>query len=97
MVRDFTNLICITQQLPLTCGARDVWVTVDSISPELIADGEAIRRASWHRADGPAVVYLNGDIQWWFKDQMFPNFKDWCCCANITDEERLMIKLQYGI
>lgn len=57
----------------------------------------------WHRVDGPAVVFddnincrgITGRI-WWLADRTY-NLDDWLKVNTaLTDEEKLMLKIQYG-
>jgi hypothetical protein len=51
-----------------------------------------------HREDGPAVLYsaYNRDkINWWVKDVKY-SFDEWCIEMNKTDEEKMLLRLQYG-
>jgi hypothetical protein len=78
------------------------WVLHDKLHRE---DGPAIDTLNgkeWylngehHRTDGPAVEYANGDIEWWL-DGYWISFEGWLKQATgLTDEEKVMFKLQYG-
>jgi hypothetical protein len=53
-----------------------------------------------HREDGPALIYpvtgWNADgVEWWLNDA-FHTFDEWCIALNKTDEDKMMLKLQYG-
>jgi hypothetical protein len=69
-------------------------------------DGPAVDRADgtkwWylegkiHRADGPALVRPDGDKQWWWND-VHLSLNEWLDRnTDMTDEEKVMYKLQYG-
>ncbi len=49
-----------------------------------------------HRTDGPAVIYTDGHKAWWLNDkEMLSN--EWLDQNNeLTEEEKVMLKLQYG-
>jgi hypothetical protein len=53
-----------------------------------------------HREDGPAIIYpVDGwnaaGVEWWLND--IPHtFDEWCIALNITDEAKMLLKLQYG-
>ena len=49
-----------------------------------------------HRADGPAIEHANG-VNSWYLDGRILSFDDWLKQTNgLTDEEKVMYKLQYG-
>jgi hypothetical protein len=48
----------------------------------------------WHRDDGPAVMYGNGEIRWWANDTEY-TFDEWCIALNKSDEEKMLLRLQY--
>ena len=68
-------------------------------------DGPAIMYASgtkewWqhgecHRDNGPAIEYANGHKEWWLNDR-YLSFNQWLDQANISDEDKVMMKLKYG-
>ena len=52
--------------------------------------------AARHRTDGPAIEYSNGYKEWYIKDKLL-SFDDWLDQnMELTDEGKVMIKLQYG-
>jgi hypothetical protein len=59
-------------------------------------DKEWYLNDEYHRVDGPAVEWSFGDDQWWLNDERY-DFDKWLA-ANIyiSEEEKLMLKLQYG-
>jgi hypothetical protein len=49
---------------------------------------------SFHCDDGPAIIYPDGDMDWyWHGSQM--SFKTWLTVTLITDEAKLLLRLQY--
>jgi hypothetical protein len=49
-----------------------------------------------HRVDGPACEWANGDKEWCL-DNGYYEFDDWLeANTYISEEEKLMLKLQYG-
>jgi len=56
-----------------------------------------------HREDGPAIIYsapylialLNGSAFWSWHGNEY-TFKDWLKLTTITDEQKLLLRLQYG-
>jgi hypothetical protein len=46
-----------------------------------------------HREEGPA--FIGSDIAWYFNDRSY-TFDNWCIAANKTDEEKMLLRLQYG-
>ena len=54
----------------------------------------------YHRTDGPAVIRKkkpinSSKLEWWIDDNPY-NFQDWCIELNKTEEEILLLKLEYG-
>lgn len=50
-----------------------------------------------HRDDGPAIFYGDGRRDtWWWEGTHYKTFEEWCAVANITDERKMMLRLQYG-
>jgi|TARA_R110000851_G_scaffold169814_1_gene316109 hypothetical protein len=49
-----------------------------------------------HRIDGPAIECMDGSTQWWLHDAEM-TFDEWLrCTPGLTDEGKVMMKLQYG-
>lgn len=48
-----------------------------------------------HRTDGPAIIYVDGSESWWVDGNLYP-FIEWCAFSTCTDEEFVLMKLQYG-
>lgn len=50
-----------------------------------------------HRVDGPAVTWGKGIYSWVLYGTLYSDFSDWFDDNKyLTDEEKLMLKLQYG-
>jgi hypothetical protein len=49
----------------------------------------------FHRTDGPAVTRLNGCSSWYLNGNRYP-FKEWLPRTPIPDEQKLLLRLQYG-
>jgi hypothetical protein len=47
-----------------------------------------------HRDDGPAIIYDDGEVSWMLNDKIYA-FGRWCVAANISDEDKMMLRLQY--
>jgi hypothetical protein len=52
-------------------------------------DGDA------HREDGPSYILPNGDVEWSFNDINY-GFEEWLKVIPISDEEKMLLRLQYG-
>lgn len=53
-------------------------------------------RLKYHREDGPAVMYADG-VVFWFLNGIQISFDEWLDqTPGLTDEEKVMMKLQYG-
>jgi hypothetical protein len=50
---------------------------------------------AYHREDGPAVIRQCG-IECWYYLGVEYNFDFWCMLVNKTDEDKMMLRLQYG-
>jgi hypothetical protein len=48
-----------------------------------------------HKEDGPAVIFPNGGHAWCLHGYKY-SFKDWIKLAPISDEQKLLLKLQYA-
>jgi hypothetical protein len=48
-----------------------------------------------HREDGPAIIYSNGSAAWYLDGNVYP-FKEWLILTPISDEQKLLLRLQYG-
>jgi hypothetical protein len=46
-----------------------------------------------HREDGPAVIHDRG---YWYYLGVGYSFDDWCIKTNKTDEDKMLLRLQYG-
>jgi hypothetical protein len=50
----------------------------------------------WHRADGPAIEYADGRKSWYIHGQEY-SVDEWLDVnPDLTHEEKVIIKLQYG-
>jgi hypothetical protein len=47
-----------------------------------------------HKEDGPALTYISTNVSWWVNNKRY-NFNDWCNHLNISDEQKLLLRLQY--
>ena len=48
-----------------------------------------------HRDDGPAWEYADGTNRWWLNDNLL-SFDEWLDQVDISDEDKVMMKLIYG-
>lgn len=48
-----------------------------------------------HRTDGPAEIWSDGDVEWWLNDKHY-TFGKWLEQVDVSDESKVMLKLQYG-
>ena len=54
-----------------------------------------------HREDGPAITsplnkYGVVEVWWYLNDSHCPSFDDWLIKVKISDEAKMMLRLQYG-
>ena len=65
----------------------------------LYDDGDTVwyNRAgtAYHREDGPAVIRKCGIVCWYYLGVEY-NFNLWCMLTNKTDEEKMLLRLQYA-
>jgi hypothetical protein len=70
-----------------------------SVHPEIyrMSDGSWVWMLNnrFHREDGPAREYPNGDVEWWLEGDIY-HFSRWINKSRISDEEKVMLKLIYG-
>ena len=62
------------------------------------ADGweVCVKNGRYHREDGPAVIYPNGETNWFINGIEYI-LDDWLETNNkITDSQKVLIKLKYG-
>ena len=109
------NVVCIENILSKEDEIMQPTMTVD-------VDGDTLWRlpcGRWHREDGPAIEWENGDnfwylnglfhrddgpaVEWhdgrneWYLNGKQLSFDTWLKQTNgITDEEQVILKLQYG-
>ena len=48
-----------------------------------------------HRENGPATIWEDGSIGWWWNDWPYP-FNEWIKLVNLPDELAVELKLKYG-
>jgi hypothetical protein len=48
-----------------------------------------------HRTDGPAIKRATGSLAWWLNGRIYA-FRIWLDLTPINNEEKLLLKLQYG-
>jgi hypothetical protein len=48
----------------------------------------------YHREDGPAFIWHDGSVDWYINDKSY-FFDDWCDKVSISDEAKMMLRLQY--
>lgn len=60
---------------------------------------EGVFGKKWHRTDGPALIWpkelMKDSIQWYLNDVNY-DFDSYCCKLNLSNEEKLILKLKYG-
>jgi hypothetical protein len=49
-----------------------------------------------HRDDGPAIEWANGGKSWYLNDNCLLSFDEWFNKVDISDEDKVMMKLKYG-
>jgi len=48
-----------------------------------------------HREDGPSLTLTDGRMLWYLNG-IYYSFDEWCIKLNKSDEEKMMLRLQYG-
>jgi len=48
-----------------------------------------------HKEDGPAIILGDGDIVWYLHG-LGSSFDEWCIKLNKSDEEKMLLRLQYA-
>jgi hypothetical protein len=48
-----------------------------------------------HRDDGPAIIYDDGEVEWYLNDEEY-TLEDWLKLSTIPDEDKMILRLQYG-
>jgi hypothetical protein len=49
-----------------------------------------------HREDGPGVIHPDGSVSRWWLNGIRYSFNRWCTELNKTDEEKMLLRLQYA-
>ena len=52
-------------------------------------------RGDTHREDGPAVISINGDVEWLLNSKRY-TLDEWLKLTPISDEQKMLLRLQYG-
>jgi hypothetical protein len=72
------------------------------LDPNSLTVTDFLGTTSWfannmlHRTDGPAIEFQNGYQEWWLNGSWL-SFEHWLDKnPEMTDEEKVMYKLQYG-
>lgn len=65
-----------------------------SVLQEIYVFGNSYR--NWHRTDGPAITYANGDILWVLNGIRYYDIEEFQRDAKLTDEEVSILILKYG-
>jgi hypothetical protein len=50
-----------------------------------------------HRSNGPAIIYSDGrldNVCWYINNKEY-SFKEWCIKTTISDEAKMLLRLQY--
>jgi hypothetical protein len=50
---------------------------------------------AYHKEDGPAIIYPDGGGTWWLNGVNY-TFKKWCIKVTISDEQKMLLRLQYA-
>lgn len=53
------------------------------------------RSGMLHREDGPALEWYDGKSEWYLNGDRY-SFDDWCKILKISDEDKTLLKLEYG-
>ena len=79
---------------------------INEFHPSVIPDGHwidcdgwevGVKNGKYHRIDGPAIISTYGDIDWFLNGEWYRTFAEWLRDNDeITDEQRVMLKLEYG-
>ena len=48
-----------------------------------------------HRIDGPAIEYINGDMEWWLDDNEY-TFEEWIKLTPLSEQEKVKLRLHYA-
>jgi hypothetical protein len=61
-------------------------------------DGEHLwfnEAGEYHREDGPALIWPDGCAHWYINGHNYYSFRSWLDDLDVTDEAKLLLKLQY--
>lgn len=68
-----------------------------AVSGTLLEHTRWYRNGRLHRTDGPAVEYRSGNVQWYYRGTSFDSVAKFLKTAQLSDEQRVMLKLMYEI
>jgi len=49
-----------------------------------------------HREDGPAIILSYGRLLWFVNGTRYDSFDEWLEVGDISDEEKMLLKLRYA-
>jgi hypothetical protein len=50
----------------------------------------------FHNIIGPALIYTNGEVAWYLNDTRYFDFAEWLTETPISDEHKMLLRLQYA-
>lgn len=53
-------------------------------------------KGDWHREDGPAVIFNDGQQSWYLFNRSILDFKEFQYVLNLSDEDMSVLILKYG-
>jgi hypothetical protein len=53
------------------------------------------KHGEWHREDGPAVIYNDGEVEWFINGASYNTFDEWLIKLNKSDEDKMLLRLRY--
>lgn len=103
MEYNLNDVICVEYHGYSDMSTALIWITRDSYKEPVnvtypYASEDHILTAHWHRADGPAIVdFTTNQIEWWWDNSQYDSLDIWLSVNDqISDEEKLLLKLQYS-
>jgi hypothetical protein len=66
-------------------------------NPEINKHGDKkwYQHGQLHRDDGPAIEFVHG-LKFWWLHGTFMTFDEWLDAVDMSTEDKVMMKLQYG-
>ncbi len=84
------------ESLPFIYGNRTIYHVPNMATPSGKYKCPDVSYAIWHRENGPAVIYENGSLEWWYENNSIEGTADYYRLCGYDDVAILHYVLKYG-